>query len=65
MYVCIYSIVRSRACLRITLTAQRTAHFKRAGVALTNTMDSSIVHIPWKKSKQIKEKAGTGEVRII
>ena len=54
-------MVCSRACLRITLTARRTAHFKRARVALTNASDSSIAHIPRKKRKQIKEKAGMGE----
>ena len=27
-----------------------------AGVALTNTADSSIAHIPWKKRNQIKER---------
>ena len=55
----------SRARLRITLTARRTGHFTQAGVALTNTAESIIAHThthtPWKKRKQIKEKAGTGE----
>ena len=37
-------MVCSRARLRITLTARRTGHFMWAGVALTNTADSSIVH---------------------
>ena len=64
MYICRYivlSMVRSRTRLRITLTARRTGHFTWAGVALTNTVDSSIAHTPWKKRKQIKEKAGMGE----
>ena len=29
--------------------------------SLTNTMDSSIAHTPWKKRKQIKANVGTGE----
>ena len=62
MYVCIvFSMVRSHARLRITLTVQRTAHFTQAGVAPTNAADSSIAHTLWKKRKQIKEKVGTGE----
>ena len=56
MYVCIYSflLVRSRARLRLTLTARRTAHFMWAGVALTNATECSIAHTPYKKRKQIK-----------
>ena len=60
LYVCMYvsfSMVRSHARLRITLTARRTTHFTRVGVSLTNPADSSIAHTPWKK----KEKAGMGE----
>ena len=48
-------MVHSRACLRITLTAQRMAHFTRVGAALSNTVDSSIAHMPWKKSKPKRE----------
>ena len=54
-------MVRSRARLQITLTVQQTAHFTRAGVALTNAVDSSIAHTPWKKRKEIKEEAEMGE----
>ena len=46
--------VRSRACLRITLTARRTAYLTRAGIALTNAADNTY-------RGRIKEKAGTGE----
>ena len=45
LYVCIvFFMVRSRARLRITLTARQTAHFTRARVALTSAVDSSIAH---------------------
>ena len=57
MYVCIvFSMVRLLARLRITLTVRRTAHLKRAEVALTNSADSSSTHTSWKKRKQIKER---------
>ena len=60
-YMHSFSMVHSCARLRITLTARRMAHFTRVGAALSIAVDSSIAHIPWKKSKPIKEKAGTGE----
>ena len=61
IYVCVYvymyifSMVRSRTRQPITLTVRLTAHFPWAGVALTNTWDSSIAHIPWKKLKRRRE----------
>ena len=35
--------------------------FQAGGSSPTNVADSSIAHTQWKKRKQIKEKAGTGE----
>ena len=49
-------MVRSRARLRITLTARRTAHFTWAGVALTNATDSSIPHRKGNKLKRKRER---------
>ena len=56
-------MVSSRARLRITLTARRSAHYMQvleSRVALTTTVDSSIAHIR-RKGNKIKEKAGMGE----
>ena len=43
----------------------RITHFMQAGVVLTNAIECSnamdIRHAPWKKRKQIKEKAGMGQ----
>ena len=51
-----FSMVHSRARLRIALTAQRSAHFTWVGVALTNTTDSSIAHTLWKKRNKLKRR---------
>ena len=63
MYACIvFSMVRSHVHLRITLTQRATnSTFHAGGVAATNAMDSTIAHTPWKKRKQIKEKAQMAE----
>ena len=64
IYLCIFfSMVRSRAYLRIALTARQTADFTWAGVALTNAADSSITHTQWKKRKQIREGGNGREAR--
>ena len=61
-YVCIvFSMVRSRAHLRITLTARRTANFTQAGVALTNAADSSIAPLdilPAVEEKETNQREG-------
>ena len=44
MYACIVFFLKNLVRLRITLTAQRTAHFMWVGVARTNAADSSIAH---------------------
>ena len=62
--VCMYSFFYgtfTRASTNYIDTARRTAHFTRVREALTNAVDSSIAHTLWKKRKQIKKKAGTGE----
>ena len=51
-------MICSHACL---LDSTTNDTFTLAEVALTNAEDSSIAHTLWKKRKQIKEKAGTGE----
>ena len=62
-------MVCSRVHLRIPLTAQPTAHFTRAGVAMTNTADSIIAHTPWEKNKlkrrqERDREAGQNELKI-
>ena len=65
LYVCIVFLwyIHARV-YEWPLTTQRTAYFTWAGVALTNSVNSSIAHTPLKKRKQIEEKAGReGEAR--
>ena len=72
LYVCIvFSMVCSRARLRITLTVRRTAHFTQAGVALTNAVDNTHCRIRGNKLKRRRERErdkkeeARMEVRII
>ena len=60
----VFSMVHSRARLRIPLTARQTAYFSQVAVAMTNATDSSIAHTPQKEKKKKKKEARL-EVRII
>ena len=60
MYVCIvFSMIHSRARLRIILTARRIGHFMQAVVALTYAADSTI-EINNREGGNGKEKSKTG-----
>ena len=66
LYVCMYNFFYgtfTRVAMNNLDSMRWTAHFMWAGVALTNASNSSIAHTPWKKRKQIKEKAQTGKRR--
>ena len=63
IYVCMYSVFYDMfSCASMNNLDSSTNWTFHTGwrVDLTNTADSSIAHTPWKKRKQIKEKAGTG-----
>ena len=62
--VCRYSFFYGTSTCMSTnnLDSATNSTFHVGGViALTNAADSSLAHTLWKKRKQIKEKAGTGE----
>ena len=62
MNVCkVFSMVRSRTHLRITLIELDELHISHGRSSPTSDTDSNIAHTPRKKRKQIIEKAVTGE----
>ena len=63
-YVCLYSFFYgtfTRVSMNNLESSTNSIFHSGWRVDLTNTADSSIAHTLWKKRKQIKEKAGTGE----
>ena len=48
----IYIYKYVHVCIVFSMVARQTARFTRAGVALTNAVDSSIAHTLWKKRNQ-------------